>query len=232
MSSPATVHPMAPRFAQAITGVLCVEGIVFDQPAAIVAALALVVVALVAPRYSPVGWVFRQVARPSDRMEPAAPTRFSQVLAVLFLTASAVLLLTGFETAGWVLAGMVAALALLSAITGICVGCEIYRVVLSRRRPGPVRDDVRGDLGLDGDGPWLVMLTAPGCARCEPAAKALEAVAGTTVTRVDLARRPQAARLPVRSVPAALAVDGTGHLREVRTGRLERTDLEAVAAAV
>jgi hypothetical protein len=77
-----------------------------------------------------------------------------------------------------------------------------------------------------------VVLTAPGCSRCEPAARALEAVAGAPVTRVDLSRRPRAGRVPVRSVPAALAVDREGRLRAARAGRLEPADLEAVAAAV
>ncbi|MCC6833001.1 MAG: DUF4395 family protein, partial [Thermoleophilia bacterium] len=95
MSTPAAVHPLAPRFAQGITGVLCLEGILFDTPAAVIAAFALVAVALFAPRFSPVGWVFRKVARPADHLEPAAPTRFSQVLAFAFLAAAAVLLITG-----------------------------------------------------------------------------------------------------------------------------------------
>jgi hypothetical protein len=222
---------MAPRFAQAITGTLCLEAILFDQPAAVAVALALVVASLVAPRWSPVGWLFRLVARPPQEMEPAAPTRFSQVLAVIFLSLSLVLLAAGQTTLGWIVAGMVTVLALLSATTGICVGCEIYRFALARRG-GDQSDDLRGELGLDGQGPWLVVLTAPGCARCEPAARELEQVAGTSVTRVDLARRPQAARLPVRSVPAALAVAADGSLRAVRAGRLGRDDLTAVAQAV
>jgi len=231
VSAPAAIHPLAPRFAQAITGVLCLEGLLFGQPAAVAVALALVVVNLVAPRLSPVAWVFRRIAPPPERLEPAAPARFSQALAVLFLAASLVLTAMGAEAAGAALAGLVAALALLSAATGVCVGCEVYRLAL-RRTGGAAAGDLRDDLGLDGPGPWLVVLTAPGCARCEPAARALEAVAGSPVTRVDLGRRPRAARLPVRSVPAALAVDREGRLRAARAGRLERTDLEAVAGAV
>lgn len=231
MSAPSTVHPLAPRFAQAFTGVLCLEAILFEQPAAIAVALALVLVALGAPRFSPVGWLFRRIARPPDHMEPAAPTRFSQVLAVLFLTLSLALLAAGATVAGYVVAGMVTVLALLSATTGLCVGCEVYRFVLARRG-GNHSDDLRDDLGLDGQGPWLVVLTAPGCSRCEPTARELEKVAGASVTRVDLARRPQAAKLPVRSVPAALAVAADGSLRAVKAGRLDRAQLAEVAAAV
>ena len=63
------VHPMQPRFAQAITGVLCLEAIVFDQPAAVAVALGLVLLALAGPRYSPVAWLFRLVARPPGRSQ-------------------------------------------------------------------------------------------------------------------------------------------------------------------
>ena len=184
---PAAVHPLAPRFAQGITGLLCLEAIMFGTPAAVVVAFALVAVALFAPRFSPVGWV---------------------------------------------LAGMVAALALLSATTGICVGCEIYRLFLARRTSHG-DEDPRALMALDGQGPWLVVLTAPGCARCEPTARELEAVAGgREVRRVDITRTPGATKLPVRSVPAAIAVAADGALRVVKTGRLDRASLAEVAAAV
>ena len=221
---------MAPRFAQAITAALCIVGIVFDTPAAIIVAFALVVTAALAPRFSPVGWLFRRIAPPARELEPAAPTRFSQWLAVIFLGGAAVALLAGAGLIGWSIAGMVAALALLSAVGGICVGCEIYRFVLARRTDHGL--DPRSVMELGGSGPWLVMLTAPGCARCEPAARELESVGGRPVTRVDLSRLPEAAKLPVRSVPAAMAVDVDGVLRAVRAGRLDRGALAEVAAAV
>ena len=225
------VHPMQPRFAQAITGVLCLEAIVFDQPAAVAVALGLVLLGLAGPRYSPVAWLFRLVARPPAELEPAAPVRFAQALAAVFLAASVALLYLGAETAGWVLAGLVTALALLSAISGLCVGCEVYRLLLARRSGAGA--DVRDDLGLRGQGPWLVVLTAPGCARCEPFAREIERAAdGREVVRVSLADHPRAAALPVRSVPAALAVDGSGRVRAARAGRLAPADLDGVIAAL
>ena len=226
----AAVHPMQPRFAQAITGLLCLEAILFGTPPVVVVALALVLLGLAGPRWSPVAWLFRLVARPPERLEPAAPVRFSQAIAAVALTASVALLYAGAETAGWIVAGMVAALALLSAVTGLCVGCEAYRLLLAR---GARDDDVRGRLGLSGQGPWLVVLTAPGCARCGPVARQLGAVAGgREVVRVNIAERPSAAALPVKSVPAALVVDPDGRLRAARAGRLGPADLDAVLAAL
>lgn len=225
------VHPLQPRFAQAITGALCLEAIAFDAPAAVVVALVLVLLSLAGPRWSPVGWLFRRIAPPAATLEPAAPVRFSQALAALFLAAGLVLLLAGLEVAGWTLVGLVAALALLSAITGVCIGCEAYRLLLAGRRRGG--GDVRSDLGLTGVGPWLVVLTAPGCARCEPVARALQNAAGEhEVVRVNLAEHPRAAALPVRSVPAAMVVDRDGRVRVARAGRLESPELAQVVAAL
>ena len=225
------VHPLQPRFAQAITGILSLEAVVFDAPAAIAVALGLVLLSLAGPRFSPVAWLFRKVAPPPSDLEPAPPVRFSQALAAVFLAVALALLLTGFGVAGWIVSGLVAAVALVSAITGFCVGCEIYRLAMSRRAPGD--GDLRGDLGLSGGGPWLVVLTAPGCARCEPVALETERAAeGREVVRVSLAEHPRAASLPVRSVPAVIAVGADGRLREVRAGRLGSPEIAQVIAAV
>jgi hypothetical protein len=231
MAALPAVHPLQPRFAQAITGVLCLEAIAFATPAAVVVALVLVLLSLAGPRWSPVAWVFRRIAPPATDLEPAAPVRFSQALAAGFLTLSLVLLAAGADLAGWIVAGMVAALALVSAISGLCIGCEAYRLLLAMRRGDG--EDVRDDLGLTGPGPWLVVLTAPGCARCEPVARAMERAAGDReVVRVDLSQRPRAASLPVRSVPAALAVGRDGRLALARAGTLGSPEIAQVLAAV
>jgi hypothetical protein len=225
------VHPLQPRFAQAITGVLCLEAILFGTPVAVDVALALVLLNLLLPRWSPVAWVFRRIAPPTGDLEPVAPVRFAQALAAVCLALALVLLAAGADLAGWIVVGLVAAIALFSAISGICVGCEIYRLLLVRRSGAPA--DVREDLGLTGDGPWLVVLTAPGCARCEPVARDLERVAGDReVHRVSLREHPRAGSLPVRSVPAALAVARDGTLRAARAGRLERPELMEILAAL
>lgn len=225
-----TIHPHLPRLAQAVTGVLCLEGITFQDPWVVVAALVLVVTGRFAPRWSPVHWFFRRIARPADEVEPAAPVRFSQTIAIGALVLAVILLAAGAQRVGWVVVGLVAALALLSAITGICVGCEIYRLALARS--GSV-GDVREGLGLQGTGPWLVVLTAPGCARCEPVARQLEAIARPQpVIRIDLSSTPEAARLPVRSVPAVITVDCDGLVRTTRAGRLDRGVLDELVAGM
>jgi hypothetical protein len=231
MPSLPAVHPLQPRFAQAITGALCLEALAFGAPAAVAVALVLVLLSLAGPRWSPVAWVFRRIAPPPGELEPIAPVRFSQALAALLLSVALILPTFGQGLAGWIIVGVVAAVALVSAISGFCIGCEAYRLILGVR--SGAEGDVRGDLGLTGVGPWLVVLTAPGCGRCEPVARALQSAAGEReVVRVNLADHPRAASLPVRSVPAAMVVGPDGRLRVARAGRLESPDLAQVLAAL
>ncbi|MEW6583526.1 MAG: DUF4395 domain-containing protein, partial [Actinomycetota bacterium] len=201
----------------------------FGEPIVVAVALALIVLNLVSPSVSPVARIFRVLARPPQELEPVGPVRFAQGIAVVMLAASGVLFLLDLDTAAWTVDLIVAAVALLSAVTGVCVGCEAYRLLMLRTHPA---GDLRADLGLAGRGPWIVVLTAPGCARCEPVARELERVCGRDVVRVNIMDRPAATSLPVRSVPAALAVAGDGSLRIARAGRLGEDDLRAVATAV
>jgi Domain of unknown function (DUF4395) len=224
---PNAVHPWLPRFSQAITGSISLEALAFQSWPAVWVALALVALSLAGPRYSPVALLFRAFARPPDELEPAAPVRFAQGMAVALLGAAVALGISGLDAVGWVLVGLVAAVALFSAISGICVGCELYRLMLRGRHHG---DDLREDLGLVGAGPWVV--TAPGCARCEPAWREVSQLdfAGEVV-RVDLTKTPGAASTGIRSVPALLAIGRDGRLRESRTGRLDQSQIVPVLAA-
>lgn len=47
------VHPHLPRLAQAVTGVLCLEALLFQDPWVVAVPLALVAVARFAPQWSP-----------------------------------------------------------------------------------------------------------------------------------------------------------------------------------
>ena len=53
---------------------------------------------------------------------------------MIFLTAGSLAFAAGAPGLGWGLALIVAGLAALAAVTGLCVGCEIY-LLLARRRP-------------------------------------------------------------------------------------------------
>jgi hypothetical protein len=234
VSSSALVHPHQRRFAQAITGALCAEALIFRSWLPVAVAFVLALLDAASPRISPVAYLFRLFARTPATLEPRAPARFAQMLAAAALGLGLAFMVSDLEIAGAVVVGLVTAAALLGAVTGFCIGCELYRAV---RRRETADDDVRADLGLEGEGPWLVLLTAPDCGRCEPALVVLRELASTDdggreVVHVDVAERPQAARLALRSVPAALAVGADGRVRVMRAGRLESADLREVLAAL
>ena len=79
----------------------------------------------------------RVLGRPAER-EPAAPHRFAKVLGAVTAALASVLLLAGLPLAGYAVAGVVAALAGLAAVTDVCVGCRMYRGVSLFRRLGVV----------------------------------------------------------------------------------------------
>lgn len=60
------------------------------------------------------------------RIEDSRPPRFANIVGAVFMTAATVLFVLGFATAGWAVSLIVTTLASLAAISGICVGCEMY----------------------------------------------------------------------------------------------------------
>ena len=66
------------------------------------------------------------------KIEDARLPRFANIIGAVFLTVSAILLYAG-SSIGWALALIVAALALLAATTGVCVGCEMYMLIARAR---------------------------------------------------------------------------------------------------
>jgi hypothetical protein len=69
------------------------------------------------------------------RLEDARPPRFAQFVGFV-LTASALISYTfGADVAGHSLAALACAAAALNASTGLCLGCQLYRLI---RRPPSV----------------------------------------------------------------------------------------------
>ena len=61
-------------------------------------------------------------------LEDSRPPRFANLVGAAFLGAATASSALGFETVGAVLGGLVAALALIAAVTGFCTGCEAYKL--------------------------------------------------------------------------------------------------------
>lgn len=135
---PKPIDPRGPRFNQAVLTVALLGGFLLDTRwVAPVFAVVLFLGAAFGPRYGPFLRFYAEIVKP--RLSPPAeledprPPRFAAAVGVIFLAAATIAFAAGAVGLGWVLALIVAALAGLAAVTGICVGCEIY-LVLARRR--------------------------------------------------------------------------------------------------
>lgn len=126
------IDPRQPRFGQAITGLVLLIGYLTSAPQAIAAiAVALAAASLGGPRLNPYAHIYRWFARlvrlgPPTELEEAAPPRFANTVGFVVTAVASMLALAGLTTAAWVLALVVSSLALLAAVTGLCVGCELY----------------------------------------------------------------------------------------------------------
>jgi hypothetical protein len=140
MAAPAPIDPRGPRFNQAVLATALLAGFLVDwRPVVPLFALVLFLGAAFGPRYGPFLALYAKLIRPRlgppREMEDPRPPRFSAALGVVFLAAGTLAFAAGSTILGWGLALVVAALAALAAVTGICVGCEMY-LFLTRRRRG------------------------------------------------------------------------------------------------
>jgi hypothetical protein len=149
-------------------------------------------------------------------LEDARPPRFANQVGAGLLTAATLASLAGQPVLGAVLGGTVAALALLAAVSGLCVGCELYRFVARARgvRAGRIDTVDLAELGAPADAETLVHFTHPLCSDCAVVERRLRADGRALVT-VNVAERPELARrYHVAVVPAAYLVAADGRVRE------------------
>jgi hypothetical protein len=137
-ATPKPIDPRGPRTNQAVLAAALLLGFLFDVRAVVpVFAVVLFLGAAFGPRYGPVLRLFAEVIRPRlappSHLEDPRPPRFAATVGVAFLVASSIAFLAGAPGLAWALALIVAALAALAAVTGICVGCELW-LLFARRR--------------------------------------------------------------------------------------------------
>ena len=142
-AGPAPIDPRGPRFNQAVLAVGLLVAFALDaRPVVPVLAVALLLGAAFGPRYGPFLRLYADVIRPRlsppTVLEDPRPPRFAAAVGVLFLSAASLAFLAGASAVGWTLALVVAALAGLAAVTGLCVGCEIWLLFARRRGVQPV----------------------------------------------------------------------------------------------
>ncbi len=137
MPTPAPIDARGPRFNQGVLAVALLGGFLVDwRPVVPLFALVLLAGAALGPKYGPFLALYAKVIKPRlgppKTMEDPRPPRFSASVGVAFLGSGTLAFAAGHAGVGWALALVVAALAGLSATTGLCVGCEIY-LLLARR---------------------------------------------------------------------------------------------------
>ena len=130
-----------PRFAASVTAVVLAVALVLGSGELVAAqAVVFAVGAFAGLRYAPYGAFFRAVVAPRlgpvREREPEAPPRFAQLVGLLFAVVGAAGYLLGVPVLGAVATGLALVAALLNAVTGFCLGCELYLIA---RRALPAR---------------------------------------------------------------------------------------------
>jgi hypothetical protein len=211
------IDARAPRFNQATVGIVCLAALLTGWWWLFGLLAAQLLLGLrFGRRWCLPCVLYFEVVQPrvgEGKVEDARPPRFANQLGAGFLTAATLAELAGLRPLGAVLGGIVAALALLAAGTGVCVGCEAYRLLARVRgvRRGPVGRLDLAELGAPAAQDTVVQFTHPLCSDCRELETRLRAEPRALVT-VDVSERPDLARrYHVTVVPTAFAVaaDGT-----------------------
>jgi hypothetical protein len=126
------IDARAPRFNQAIVGLLSLAAVTVG-PWWLLALLAaqLAIGLTFGRRWCLPCLAYFELVQPrfgEGPLEDARPPRFANLVGVVFLTAASIGLAVGAESLGTALGASIAALALLAAATGICAGCEAYKL--------------------------------------------------------------------------------------------------------
>jgi hypothetical protein len=210
------IDARAPRFNQIVVGSVTLAALLTGVwPLVALMGLQLIVGLRFGRRYCLPCLIYFEVIQPrfgEGPIEDARPPRFANIVGAVFLSTAAIAFAVGLSALGWVLTGMVSALAFLAAATGFCVGCEIYKLVARFRgiKPGDVAHLDLGELGASPHNQLVVQFTHPLCTECHEVERKLSAE-GHEIVKVDVSRRPDLARkYQVAVVPTALAVGPDG----------------------
>lgn len=130
------IDPRGPRFTAAVTLLLLAAALVVPTPVAVVmvalqAVLFLIGVAAGVQR-TPTALVFKRLVRPRlsppVALEDARPPRFAQGIGLAFTVVALIGFAAGALLVAQVAIGFAVVAALLNAVFGLCLGCELYLV--------------------------------------------------------------------------------------------------------
>ena len=227
----AVIDARAPRVNQLVvaTGALVAAATGF-WPLVLALAVQLAVAVRFGRRYCLPCRLYFDVIQPrvgEGPLEDSRAPRFANIVGAIFLGASAAAYVAGAPRLGAGLALLVAGLATLAVTTGLCVGCELYRIVARLRgvRGGAIERVDLEHLGRatgsrpaialdarDGGGEVVVLFTHPLCGECQTVRAELAADPRPLVA-VDVSRhRDLARKYGVALVPLAVAVAADGRV--------------------
>ncbi len=128
------IDPRGPRFTAAVTLVLLAAALLVPTPvaAAIVALQAVLFLtgATLGVQRTPTAHVFRSLVQPRlappAQLEDPRPPRFAQGVGLVFTVVALIGFATGALLVAQVAIGFAVVAALLNAVFGLCLGCELY----------------------------------------------------------------------------------------------------------
>jgi hypothetical protein len=212
------IDARAPRFNQAVIGLLAALALATGfWPVLALPALQLTLTLALGRKWCLAcrfyfAWVQPRLGE--GPLEDSRPPRFANQLGSACLWVATLAHALGVHRLGDALALLVAALALLAAVTGFCAGCAVYRVG-ARLRGVRSRAFERVDLEELGAPPGreaVIQFTHPLCSDCQTLSRRLSAE-GRAPVLVDVSKRPDLARkYGVAVVPLAVAVGADGRV--------------------
>jgi hypothetical protein len=212
------IDDRAPRFNQAVVGIVALAGALLGWPALwALMALQLALGLTLGRRFCLTCLAYYELIQPrlgEGELEDSRPPRLANMMGTAFLGAAAFAWWLGAPTVGTVLGALVAALALLAAVTNFCTGCEIYKLSARLRGISPRHHDRIDTADLPADPPvrLFTLFTHPLCSECQEWERRL---AGDPLVKLDVRERPDLARkYGIAVVPTVLAVAADGEVLE------------------
>lgn len=137
VSAPAGIDPRGPRVAASLTSVVLALVLVTPRPAGVVLlalqTLAFAVGAVRGVQHTPYAAAYRRLIRPRlappAELEDPRPPQFAQALGLVFAAVGLAGFLAGITVLGLVATALALVAALLNAVFGLCLGCELYLIL-------------------------------------------------------------------------------------------------------
>lgn len=225
------IDARAPRFNQAVVGVVSLVSVITGWwPLLGLLAAQLGIGLRFGRRYCLPCVAYFELVQPrvgEGAIEDSRPPKFANQIGFAVLSSATLAHLVGFSTLGFGLGWLVAVLALLAATTGVCLGCEMYRI--GARLRGIRRREIdhmelaelgqpQGTQGIGAAGELMVAFSHPLCTECTTVIGELAAGSQRWVS-VDVRDRPDLARkYGVALVPTVVRVASDGRVLEQVAG--------------